>query len=221
MVDLSSEKSDSVAAIVWDQWAIVERLAQERDDLKNKVVEELVRVISEEVEDRDTTKGGIYGESRRRASGRGVEAKYYLLEPAPVDSPDSEGESTSLGAIVVELQRHNDGSIHAEVSATLPQQRIFGHRLEDSRAFIRKQVEAADPATSAEVDMDEVVNLEDIENATGRNEIAKRVVHAAPFESKMTLEDNIDRFVQDVLAIYKIYTQIPSWLAKLRLIAVS
>jgi len=204
----------SVASIVWDNWGIVEILAQERDVLRSSLVDARASAITDEVGAGDTLGAGVVGEVRKRVSGRGVETKYYLVQKRD-DAEDGDGERTGIGAIVIDIPKANDGHIHVEVSASLPQQRVFGNSLEDSKGYIRERVTDASRKAASTETMQEVVNIDDLDRATGRNDIAKRVVSASAFKPTLSIEDNIDAFIQDIMPIYKMYTQIPTWLAEL------
>lgn len=225
MDDANTEKNESLNSIIWNNWGIVEVLSEQREKLKNDILEALFKEMQDEESVTANTFQRIYGEVRKRTAGRGVETKYFLVRPSEEGEPDAESnEKFSLGAITIDFPNSQDGGIALEVSASLPHQRLFENGLEESKQHIRQKVETkAAHMKNAPTRLDdeasqEVVNIDDLERASGRNDIAKRRVPAREFQngtSDATCEDNINEFVQLVMGIYKIYTQIPRWLAEL------
>mgnify|MGYP000562372162 CR=1 FL=1 len=222
MTDQADDSTTSIESIIWNNWGIVEVLADRRMDLREQILDALHNAMSDEEAPSATAARSIASEVRKRSAGRGVETKYVMNGSKTDDGVDtSEIEQISLGAIVVDFPTTQDGRVCLEVSASLPQQRLFGRSLEQSKQYIRQKVESRAVQLRSEHDQaegevgQEVVNLDDLERATGRNDIAKRTIEAAAFTSREIVADNIEEFVQEVIAIYKIYTQIPRWLAEM------
>mgnify|MGYP000255707049 CR=1 FL=1 len=217
-----ADQANSLEAIIWNNWGIVDVLAQRREQLKSALNEALFNAMSDEEAPSAAEPRSIIGDVRPRANGRGVETKYSMFwRPEGDESENTEDEQVSLGAVTVDFPSARDGGLSLEVSATLPQQRIFGYSLEASKRHIRTKVDDAAKRLTAETVMvdgnsdQEIVNIHDLERATGRNDIAKRVVEATAFTDAESVADNIEEYVQQVMGIYKIYTRIPLWLSEL------
>lgn len=215
MAEEKTQAAKSVDSIIWDNWGIVEVLLDRRSEMRDKILEALENAMKDEENLSDVPKEGeIVGDVKRRTSGRGVETKYSMQRAlVEVEAEENVLETISLGAITIDFPNAQDNFISLEVWASLPQQRIFGNGLDEAKQHIRKKVEAM-----AVSDKDEVVNKADLESATGRNDIAKRIINASKFgttKNVINVDDEIDNFVSNVMGIYKIYRQIPRWLAEL------
>lgn len=217
-----TDQANSLESIIWNNWGIVDVLAQRREQLKNALNEALFNAMSDEEAPSAAEPRSIIGDVRPRSNGRGVETKYSMVwQLENEESEEAEDQQVSLGAVTIDFPSARDGGLSLEVSATLPQQRIFGYSLEASKRHIRTKVDDAAKRLTAEtvvVDANsdqEIVNIHDLERATGRNDIAKRIVEATPFTHAESVSENIEEFVQQVMGIYKIYTRIPFWLSEL------
>jgi len=220
-----SEKHESLNSIIWDNWGIVEVLTEQREKIKNDLLDALLKEIQDEESFPENERPKIFAEVRRRTAGRGVEAKFFLNQPNGDDQNEEYSEERiSLGAITIDFPGSQDGRISLEISASLPHQLLFGKNLQDSKNHIRQKVKSINTnfkakQTESISDADrEVVNINDLDRATGRNDIAIRPIPAAEFEdfqNEDTLEKNINEFSQLVMGIYKVYKQIPRWLVDL------
>ena len=235
MTNANKSAVDTLESIIWNNWGIVEVLSDRRETLKIEIIDSLYNSMSDEeiIPENKTSPEAkseksltITGQVKKRHSGRGVETKYFLEEKSSdsdvVDGADN--YQTSLGAITIDFPKSHDGIVSLEVSASLPQQRLRGNGLDDSKKFIEKKIKTAmkhsmkDGSTTTGTSDDEVVNIADLDAATGRNDIAKRIVYADPFNNSKGEEGviyNIDEFLDSVMKIYDLYTQIPRWLAEI------
>lgn len=207
----------SLDGIVWDNWGIVEILAERRNKLREQLIDALYNEIADEEAPSEGKAELIVGEVKKRVAGRGIETKYTMQPRQENGEGESfDAEQISLGAITVDFPAKQDGQISLEVTASLPQQKIFGNGLDDSKKHIRRIVERNTSNSESESTSvnEESVNISDLDHASGRNDIARRIILAQRFFGS-EVEPNVGEFVQEVMGIYRIYKQIPQWLTEL------
>lgn len=224
MTDASKGETESLESIIWNDWGIVEVLSDRRAKLKEEIIEALYNVIKDEEEAPETaTSSSITGNVQKRTAGRGVETKYFKTLGSENELSDGTvNDQISLGAITIDFPKGRDGRVSLEVSASLPQARISGNSLEESKKYIEQRVKAeskhliGNSTRTDEQSDQQVLNIADLDAATGRNDIAKRIVVADEFNDPTgdgAVNYYIEEFLDSVMGIYKLYKRIPRWLA--------
>jgi hypothetical protein len=213
MNDVNIQKSKNINSIIWDNWEIVGLLSKTQNELKIKIIDAIENAITEEEQPVSNPSLETSKESSTRRSkiegrvtniqGSKVETRFYLVQPTE-DVEDV--EEVSLSIISIEFPTGKDGGVSLEISANLPFMKVFDASKEYSKQYIRNKVEAL-------VNSDGALNIADLNRASGKNPIAKRIVKASAFSADGT-EQSIEDFVQSVMEIYTIYKQIPRWLAE-------
>jgi hypothetical protein len=210
------KSAKSVDAIIWNNWRIVEVLLERRNELRDKIIKALEDAMKDdESMSEEPNIGDVVGDVKRQNSGNGVVAKFSMqkyLENSDTDS--SAVETVSLGAIVIDFPTAQDGRLALEILASLPQQRILGNGLDEAKRRIREKVESMIASGIHE----EFPPEADLDNAVRRNDIARKIIQAEEFGSmkeNITLDDEIENFIANVIGIYRSYKKIPQWLSEM------
>jgi len=227
----NEESLQSVTSIVWNNWGIVEVLSNERNSLRSKLIDAVNSALEDEigphepadlnaeepadvVEQNQESRESIKAEIVRKSNHNGLIVRYFLEQTNLKEDGEVTSKKISLGAISIDIPEANDGALQIEVSAGLPQQRIYNRSLEDSKTHVRDKVEKASIAIGEQDDVVDTVNIGDLDRAIGRNDLAKRIVDSAEYNAKLSEMGNINELVGAVMSVFRVYTLIPQWLAE-------
>ena len=213
MIETNINEAETLVSITWDNWGIIENLADEQNEKKylilKKIEQEMKDRLDESsgVDDGEVNPSSVARDVKDHKNGKKVETKFTY-------------KGVDLGAIMIDFPSQKDGEVSLQVTASLPQKTIKGNGLADSKAYIRERVESETSKENIVKPTDEtnleIVPAEDLEKASsGRNSIARRIVKASKYKVGESEDFNIDEFVALVMGIYDIYTSIFNWLAEI------
>ncbi len=190
------EGEASIEAVVWNDWGISQRIKAAREELATEVVEALKNAIE------DALQGESFGSEKIDfhvddvPGVDGAQAKFFWK-----NDDDSRDGLSNVRIIVVSA----DGPISAKVEAALPNTRILGRSMEESKEYV---------ADLAQTISDDGPEPNDVEQADSRNALASRTVAADKCTGAIP---PVDGFVTRVLNVFQTFCAIPRWFGRLHL----
>ena len=133
MIETNINEAETLVSITWDNWGIIENLADEQNEKKylilKKIEQEMKDRLDESsgVDDGEVNPSSVARDVKDHKNGKKVETKFTY-------------KGVDLGAIMIDFPSQKDGEVSLQVTASLPQKTIKGNGLADSKAYIRERV---------------------------------------------------------------------------------